>query len=934
MKWSDSVCFALAFCFIQPSLCVAGSSFSTELKRLDFDFMAYSIAAEDLDGDGSTEIIVGSFDHQIHVLGADSRILWSYPVGGLPYALGIGDLNSDGRNEIVAVVHTDPSRLVALEYQKGPLWSFVSDLPLLSVAVGDLEGDGNREIAAGSFLGGLYVLDAGRGTVKMRRDFPAKTFICALAFGDIGDSAGQELVVGTSRMGIFILDSEARILHRIKANAIGKKAKNPKRAGRKTEKGKQAEATKREKKQQSHPRYKMEKIQSILITDLTGDGKQEIVVGSRPCGLVTVLNNKGEEIWQRNFPHIMNKTSSAIVTVGNFIDRGSKELFCLFNGVVLSGRKGISPAVLLDANGVELSGYYPGSAFFSACSALLDGSGHHSVVLSSSVRGKGATIVSFESEGPDALSEFKDASSVIIEPSLQKMNEPLAKHAQSTEGRRFHFLYRCNYKDIYGRNSLELKRFLQPISSIPGDNAIVLTSMYERTRPGRMGKGKRRELLERASILSIISWFETNRIPFFLNIGKHAKLYFSLETLDALLQRARTYCRGFIVDENSYTRTAQWRDFLPNLDRIMGILSKYPGKKLIMNEYLGFWHRFPLDRNVYNVLLNPRYKDILVPIYKPNNVKSPELNLGVIVGLWKAGAVQDWGVGIYGDMWKWASVFMSTPGDVLLRFVLEAISLGANYFVAGRNVSENSQDVLDLDPTYKTYFEVLYRLIASGVISPVERAQDLVVCPVALQEFTNPNEIRNRTAGTQIYWQEIYRMQGLLDGGFVLQTVRENYLPRHYYRMSSYYEGLVPRNPHGYVLLFPESIDPARVGGIEEFLVIRTDGKLYGRGRKALVPIEFSRISEVFGKYESKMPIRSSDAFVSAHRKEGGYTVYLINPFLFETKDVAARLTLNPGEKSSQIIDMISGEKLQYDGQSLEINIPSGLFRIIEISHD
>jgi outer membrane protein assembly factor BamB len=898
----------------RPSL---ANSMANVLCHYDRGDSVCSVVAADVNHDGRKEIVIGTFDHQVRVLSAAGMILWSVDVGGLAYAMAVAEPNKDERQEIAVVVQNQTGSVAVLEYKKGILWKFTDDLPFLSVAVGDLGGDGGKEIAVGAFLGRLYVLDARTGRVKFQKELSPEASVCALAFGDVDSRPGDELIVGTSRRGVCAFDKRGKLLWRVRARGLRKAAK-----------------TRKDKRATWHPRYKLENVQSLCVTDLTGNGRNEVVIGSTPAGSVTVLEGNGRQLWKRTFAKLMNTTSSAAVTVGNFVGDSKKELFCLLNGVVLSGQKATSPAVLLNAGGLPVGTFTPRSAFYCAVRGGKGKTGHDEMLLSSSIRGRGVSVVSFSEGRRDNLSSYQDATSKKIRDHLRKMTSAQVQEKRRPGSKKFHFLYRCNYRHIYGLEAADWNRITQPLFSIPGDNAIVLTSLYENTGRNRVSKKRRRELLDRSKIVEIAGWFEKNNIPFFLDVGKHAVLYFSAETLGKVLKTAPRSCKGFIVDENNYTRNEQWESFLPALERIMSLLAGHPGKRLIMNEYLGFWHRFPLERDKFERLFKRQYNDILVPVYKPNNIKSPELNLGVLVGLFRAGLVKNWGVGIYGDMWKWASKFYGTPADVELRLALQSISLGGTYFVFARNVSEDSTKVLDLSPSYKEYFEVLWHLIRKGVVAPIREANDMSISPLALQEAADEKEIRKRTADTWVYWQDIFRMRGLMDTGFFLQTVRDNYLPRFCYRMRNYYDGLFPRNPYGYVPIFPEAIDPVTVSGIDSYYVVSADEHLYKKMGKGLTPVSVAGLMQDMQTGRTKLPFTTPDAFVSAHRTAGGYVVYLINPLLFETRDVTASVTLNTEIGGTRITDAVSGEVLTHTKKNLSVNIPAGLFRILKIDVD
>jgi hypothetical protein len=262
---------------------------------------------------------------------------------------------------------------------------------------------------------------------------------------------------------------------------------------------------------------------------------------------------------------------------------------------------------------------------------------------------------------------------------------------------------------------------------------------------------------------------------------------------------------------------------------------------------------------------------------------------------------------------------------------VEAMSLGANYFVFARNVSEYSENILDLAPGYKSYFVPLYDLISEQVIAPIEEPRALVISPMALQEIADPLEIERRGLGTKVYWQEIYRMKGMLDTGFLLQSTRENYLPRYCYNMSKYYDGLFPKNRNGYVTLFTGAVDPLQVQGIQQYFVVK-GGHLYTRKGKVLTARKVKDFISVFDELGGSLPFRTPDAFLSAHRIKDGYKVYMINPHMFDNKDVEARLYHNLEKKEVIIRDVISGEAWPLaKGSPCSITLPAGLFRILKV---
>jgi hypothetical protein len=159
-------------------------------------------------------------------------------------------------------------------------------------------------------------------------------------------------------------------------------------------------------------------------------------------------------------------------------------------------------------------------------------------------------------------------------------------------------------------------------------------------------------------------------------------------------------------------------------------------------------------------------------------------------------------------------------------------------------------------------------------------------------------------------------------------------LSRYCYDMANYYDGLFPKNSFGYVSIFPDTIDPATVSGIDSYYVVGANHHLFKKIGKGLAPVSVAGLMQGMRTGRTKLPFTTPDAFVSAHRTAGGYVVYLINPLLFETRDVTASVTLNTEIDGTRITDAVSGEVLTHTKKNLSVNIPAGLFRILKIDVD
>ena len=205
-------------------------------------------------------------------------------------AVAIGDLNGDGRPDLVTV-SDDPS-IVSVLLNKGG-GSFRARRDYLvgdgawSVAIGDLNGDGHPDLAVADLnLGGVSVLlNRGDGTFGARREYAVGGDPDSIAIGDLNADGRPDLVTVSSDQSIVSV-----LLNR-GDGTFAAKHDYPVSGG----------------------------ANSLAIGDLNGDGKPDLVTGS-----VFVLLNNGDGTFGASHAYP--------VLSGNFFTAGESLAIADLNG--------------------------------------------------------------------------------------------------------------------------------------------------------------------------------------------------------------------------------------------------------------------------------------------------------------------------------------------------------------------------------------------------------------------------------------------------------------------------------------------------------------------------------------------------------------------------------------------------------------------------
>ena len=235
-----------------------------------------SVSVGDLEGSGRPLVVAGTEDRRLHLLEEGGATRWSHEfeiyVGGWDrYArdaavefVTAADLRGNGQADILAAV--SDRQLHCFDLDGNERWSFMIYGIFAPLRVADINGDGRLEVIGGpgriTCSGTCYVLDADGGQVAVNGldSWASMMPACDVWLGE----GGEHLVAcGTTRSNLYALKLAGSSLDVVWQQRIG------------------------------------EEVRDLVVADVNGDGRPEVVAGS-DCFYLYLFSEDGTEQWRRN----------------------------------------------------------------------------------------------------------------------------------------------------------------------------------------------------------------------------------------------------------------------------------------------------------------------------------------------------------------------------------------------------------------------------------------------------------------------------------------------------------------------------------------------------------------------------------------------------------------------------------------------------------
>lgn len=161
---------------------------------------ARNAAVGDLNRDGRMEIVAVS-SGGVYIFDGEGNELHRFSINSNNAIPAIGDVDKDGINDVVIASNTDRKIYII---SNGSLQEFPSTGRILSnVALSDLNRDGNIELAGGDNNGNMYVWDRTGSALEQRKITDSGNYFSSALITDMDRDGNRELILGNYNGNIY-----------------------------------------------------------------------------------------------------------------------------------------------------------------------------------------------------------------------------------------------------------------------------------------------------------------------------------------------------------------------------------------------------------------------------------------------------------------------------------------------------------------------------------------------------------------------------------------------------------------------------------------------------------------------------------------------------------------------------------------------------------
>jgi|GEM_PF-3184622 len=746
-----------------------------------------------------------------------------------------------------------------------------------AATVADLENDGQNEIIAGSFEGKIVVINK-NGRLKWEGANLGRP-IRSISVGNLGGDAKKEILVGLVTQPQHLYDYRGRF------------------------------------KWKYGPFF----TSDAIIDDYNGDGRNEVIASGRsndaPLHIYDynrndILKSKVDNILGRP-QMVMGKFLSGVSTKQVFLNARGTHLRSGYRFYDLAQEKSLVTAKDFRAGFLNLS-KSPDDKKVLLCSYGFQDNHFYEIT--------------FDNSGVNELDSFSNKTAgITTDATYRVLNRDLDRYNRNrttnTTGQRPCYLYATSTN----RTVQGIKDKYNEIKPFQSDNLKALVE-FNAGHPTVIGSSAPYNF---AKVINIARACEANRIPFTMEVAHGGISKYNKNILQRICDAAPNYLHAFIVKEQIFK--FPYSDAWPSYQRFCVDLMdvcKRNDKKFMWGDHGEAWGAtYPNDNWFFNNIIKNN-GNTFIPVLRSNNPKNPSTTIGGMVGLKRAGYINDWGISAQTWNYNWNQVaFISSmcPNDVLSRLNILCATLGASYF----HIESKGFTTPEL-----------FKLFRKRLIEPVKSNQIKSLTSVGIYADVpaeRDRAIYNAQGPRFNQFGNIYR-HGFLGTRYSQQTLDPQQYSAYLYNptlaRATYGDAHFPHNPYGYLTFMPVRARNRNIAGITK-KIITDDVSVTVNGRKYSPEAGKSAVLNLFRNNSTNFLAKPNGKcyFSILERvKNNEYILYLIDSHYTNPRGDSGEVTLSNEIGNNVVVtDLLKNRRVAVSGKKFSYRIDKGGVKIFKI---
>ena len=903
---------------------------------------AYRLALADMNCDGSNEVVYGAYDGTVRCICPRSgEQLWQRDVGGFPFAVSTAMLA--GEDTPVVLAASADNRVYALDADGSVRWTYDTGRPVYNVTCAKLTND-SRFIVCGGMDHVVTVLDLSGNPVATHAVEVVTTRLAAADFD--GDGCDEILAVDNREQALLLKFVDGRLQQlwhrRLTVPDAMRNWENPRGSFF---------------------------VFALDTTDINADGKAEAVVGDAyfNCQAVMAIDGAGDPLWLTDpLPRHMDDTrqyefySTAFVRVATNVPGHATPVVLVVAGGLVR---------MLQPNGT-LIGEAEAPVGFS--DLVVDGA---TLYLGSSPNGDRtlyrvdlagdweAQVAGLERHGLVAdigcsidglrrrVADMPTTTNPPAEPYHVKMFgvRPYKRRSpaddDSADGNAIEQRIAQSYQHTRAALDAFEQRFGKSVFMPVASTKVIaahppLNADGEPWNPLRWRTDSINGTMSDDEILRTAELVEQFNIPTIFGIGHSCMPFISLDLAERILKAAPHALVGFMTSEDE--RFEDVPRYAAEFMAPLADLCLAHGGKLCMTKNKNvWWLSMPSLPTVFDALFSGRRPEVFVAPTEDSNSRTPEINLMARFGLRQAGLIKGFEISTHGDIFSYCRFHQweyPKHGHPFLRLLVAQTVLGGDSFRLGGWLTTRRGVDLAFNRMGRESAETFLHLVRTGLVFAPRPDQVVHMSPLGIAMHSPPEEWL--VDGHNGHRPHIAPCSARMEHAVIPHgscTWGNTPTPAHalqyvLFRKRRQFGCFVPPTPFGAVALVPVHANLSNVVGVTDWW--HTDGvDLWREGQRKLTGTAAAHALEAsYRNAERELPfhVEGDDVFFQALRmSDNHYRLYAIDPGWLDPR--SRTVTVTPRlEGTVTYQDAISGEQLTAEDGRTTLDVPAGMFRIID----